>query len=120
MFDLRSFMIGTKQLDAMTDFYSKVVGKQPDMAEEGYKGWMVGSMFLSVMDHSEMGGMSKDPGRIMFNLETEQVKEEFDRVSAIEGAVVIKEPYQMGDAWIATLADPDGNYFQLMTPWKPQ
>jgi predicted lactoylglutathione lyase len=35
------------------------------------------------------------------------------------GAKVIKEPYQMGDAWISTLADPDGNYFQLMTPWDP-
>jgi predicted enzyme related to lactoylglutathione lyase len=24
------------------------------------------------------------------------------------------------DAWIATLADPDGNYFQLMTPMSPE
>jgi predicted enzyme related to lactoylglutathione lyase len=22
----------------------------------------------------------------------------------------------MGEAWIATLADPDGNYFQLLPP----
>jgi predicted enzyme related to lactoylglutathione lyase len=32
------------------------------------------------------------------------------------GAVVIKEPYDMQGGWIATLADPDGNYFQLVTP----
>ena len=25
-------------------------------------------------------------------------------------------PYQIGEGWIATLADPDGNYFQLMSP----
>jgi predicted enzyme related to lactoylglutathione lyase len=30
--------------------------------------------------------------------------------------VVIAEPYAIGEGWIATLADPDGNYFQLMTP----
>ena len=62
-----------------------------------------------------MGGSTKDPGRVIFNFETAQVKEEFDRIKAI-GAVVIKEPYEMGQGWIATLADPDGNYFQLTTP----
>jgi len=37
------------------------------------------------------------------------------------GAVVVKEPYQMDGmpGWIATLADPDGNYFQLMSPMGP-
>ena len=49
--------------------------------------------------------------------ETEKVKEEFKRI-AKEGAKIIKEPYEMGGMWIATLSDPDGNYFQLMTPWK--
>jgi predicted lactoylglutathione lyase len=23
-----------------------------------------------------------------------------------------------GEMWIATFADPDGNYFQLMSPWE--
>ena len=45
------------------------------------------------------------------------MKDEFERIKAA-GATVIKEPYEMGDAWIATLADPDGNYFQLMSPWE--
>lgn len=62
-----------------------------------------------------MGGNAKDPGRVMFNLETAQVKEEFERMKAL-GAQVVREPYEIGDGWIATLADPDGNYFQLMTP----
>ena len=62
-----------------------------------------------------MGGNAKDPGRVMFNFETVQVKEEFERMKAL-GAQVVREPYEIGDGWIATLADPDGNYFQLMTP----
>lgn len=53
----------------------------------------------------------------MFNFETKEVKEEFARLKKA-GAVVVKEPYDMGGAWIATLADPDGNFFQLMTPWE--
>ncbi len=51
----------------------------------------------------------------MFNFETTQVKEEFERIKAF-GAQVIREPYEMEGAWIATLADPEGNYFQLVTP----
>lgn len=51
--------------------------------------------------------------RILINFETPLLKEEFERVKAID-AKVVREPYEMGQGeWIATLADPDGNYFQL-------
>jgi predicted enzyme related to lactoylglutathione lyase len=83
--------------------------------ENGFFGWQVGSSYFSVLDHSEMGGKAKDPGRVMLNFETSQVKEEFERIKAL-GAIVIRAPYEMGGGWIATLADPDGNYFQLVTP----
>ena len=63
-----------------------------------------------------MGGNTKDPGRVMFNFETTQVKEEFERIRAIAGVGVIREPYEIGGGWVATLADPEGNYFQLVTP----
>ena len=110
-------MIGTMQIDVMAKFYNEVIGKKEDMEDSGWHGWSVGNTFFSVGEHSEMGGSSKDGGRVMFNFETSEVKEEFERISKIDGAKVIKEPYDMGGAWIATLADPDGNYFQLMTPW---
>jgi predicted enzyme related to lactoylglutathione lyase len=52
---------------------------------------------------------------VMINFETPEVKEEFERIKVL-GGTVIKEPYDMGGGLIATLADPDGNYFQLMNP----
>jgi predicted enzyme related to lactoylglutathione lyase len=51
----------------------------------------------------------------MLSFETTQVKEEFERIQAF-GATVIRAPYEMGGGWIATLADLDGNFFQLVTP----
>jgi predicted enzyme related to lactoylglutathione lyase len=119
MLNLNSIMVGTKQPVVLAAFYEKVLGKPADMLDrdQGYWGWNMGGAFISVLDHSEMGGNAKDPGRVMFNFETTQVKEEFERIKTI-GALVIKEPYEMGEgAWIATLADPDGNYFQLVSPW---
>jgi predicted enzyme related to lactoylglutathione lyase len=117
MLNLNSVMIGTKQPIALAAFYEKLLEKPADMVdqENGFWGWQVGSAFLSVLDHSEMGGNAKDPGRVMFNFESPQVKEEFERIKAFGGAV-IREPYEMGGGWIATLADPDGNYFQLVSP----
>ena len=82
MLNLNSVMIGTKQPAALAAFYEKVLGKPADMVDRdnGFWGWQVGSAYISVLDHSEMGGAVKDPGRVMFNFETPQVKEEFERV----------------------------------------
>jgi predicted enzyme related to lactoylglutathione lyase len=117
MLNLNSVMIGTKQPMALATFYEKVIGKPADMvdSENGFFGWQVGSSYMSVLEHSEMGGNTKDPGRVMLNFETTQVKEEFERIKAL-GGLVIRAPYEMGGGWIATLADPDGNYFQLVSP----
>ena len=98
-------------------FYEKVFGKPADMVdpENSFWGWQVGSGFVGILTHSEMGGSAKDPGRVMLNFETAQVKEEFERIKT-HGCTVIREPYEMGGGFIATLADPDGNFFQLMNP----
>ena len=119
MLNLNSVMIGTKQPQALAAFYEKVLEKPADMVdqENGFWGWQVGSAFMSVLEHSEMGGSTKDPGRVMINFETVQVKEEFERIKSL-GGTVIQEPYDMGGGWIATLADPDGNYFQLISPME--
>lgn len=110
-------MLGSHQPKIMAEFYEKVFDKKPDMVDGDWKGWMVGSCFFGVGAHSEITGMAKEPQRIIFNFETSEVKEEFERIKTC-GAKVIKEPYEMGPGLIATFEDPDGNYFQLMTPWK--
>lgn len=117
MLNLNSIMVSTKQPAVLADFYAGVLGKPADMvdAEHGFHGWDAGGCYFSILSHSEMGGNTKDPGRVMINFETATVQEEFDRIKAL-GATVIREPYGMGDGSIATLADPDGNYFQLITP----
>jgi len=117
MLNLNSVMIGTTRSKELAAFYEKVFEKPADMvdSDNGFFGWQVGSAYMSVLEHSEMGGNTKDPGRVQFNFETAEVVVEFERIKAV-GGVVIRAPYQMGNGWIATLADPDGNYFQLITP----
>lgn len=118
MLNFNSVMIGTSDPKKLAEFYEKVVGKPADMEDGGWYGWSIGSCFLSIGGHSEVHDEAKEPQRLIMNFETKAVKEEFERISQIEGVNVVKEPYEMQGAWIATFADPDGNYFQLMTPWE--
>jgi predicted enzyme related to lactoylglutathione lyase len=114
-------MIGTEDPKKLSAFYEKVLGKKPDMVEGDWYGFVAGSTFLGIGKHDKVTGKSKNPERMMFNFETKEVKTEFARIKKL-GATVVTEPYQMGEgddaAWIATFSDPDGNYFQLMTPWN--
>lgn len=113
-------MIGTGNHAAMAKFYEKLLEKAPDMKEDNFVGWSAGSTFISIGEHSEVKGKAQEPQRILINFETNEVKEEFERISKIDGVSVIKEPYEMGGAWIATFTDPDGNFLQLMTPWEEE
>lgn len=117
MLNLSSVMIGTKQPQSLASFYEMILGKPADMIdhENGFYGWQVGNTFLSILEHSEMEGSTRDAGRMIINFETPAVKDEFERIKSL-GATVVREPYEMQGAWIATLADPDGNYFQLISP----
>jgi predicted enzyme related to lactoylglutathione lyase len=117
MLNLNSIMIGTSQVEAMAEFYHKVIGRPADMNDGGWHGWQVGKCFFGVGEHSEVKGESKEPQRVIFNFETKDVKEEFERIKGL-GATVVSEPYEMGPGLIATFSDPDGNYFQLMSPWE--
>ena len=110
-------MIGTEHPDSLADFYAGVFGRPADTKEGGFYGWGFDGAFLSIGEHSEVKGQSAQPQRIILNLETNEVQEEFDRIKAA-GATVVKEPYELEGMRIATFADPDGNYFQLMSPWE--
>ncbi len=119
MLKLNQIMVGSENPDALIEFYKKVLG-EPTMVEDGWGGWKSGDNFFGVGPHSEVRGKNPNPGRVMWVFETKEIKEEFERIKAT-GAEVVKEPYQMegmNDFWIATFSDPDGNYFQLMTPWE--
>lgn len=122
-------MIGSHRPEVLAKFYKEVFEKDADMHDGNWWGWKVGTSFLNVGEHSDVTGSAKEPQRIILNLETDDVKKEYERIKKIEGITIVKEPYGMtqdgeetsavdSPFWIATFADPDGNYLQLMTPWE--
>lgn len=118
--NFNNILIGSEEPRRLIEYYTKLFG-EPTMSDESYTGWLIGQGFVSVGPHSEVKGKNPQPGRLIWNIETTDVKGEFERMQAA-GAIVVREPYSFEgypDMWIATLADPDDNYFQLMTPMPP-
>jgi predicted enzyme related to lactoylglutathione lyase len=115
--NLNSILIGSEHPERLTDYYTKLFGK-PGGADGGYTWWQIGTGGVTVGPHDQVKGKNAHPGRLIWNIESPDVKGDFERLKAA-GARVVREPYNPGearDAWIATLADPDDNYFQLVSP----
>ena len=120
--NLNSILIGSENPEKLTEYYTRLFG-EPGWNDGGYVGWLIGSGGVTVGPHDQVHGSNESPGRLIWNIESPDVQGDFDRFKAA-GAIVVREPYDFGDgndqAQIATLADPDGNYFQLVSPMQPQ
>jgi predicted enzyme related to lactoylglutathione lyase len=117
--NFNNILIGSENPEALVEYYTKLFGA-PGFQDGGYAGWQIGSGFVSIGPHSEVHGKNAQPGRFLWNIETPDVHGEFAKLKAA-GAIVIREPYEFEGApgsAIATLADPDDNYFQLTTPYE--
>jgi predicted enzyme related to lactoylglutathione lyase len=121
--NFNSILIGSDNPDRLVEYYKRILG-EPTFSDSGYTGWQLGGGMVSIGAHSEVHGSNEQPGRLIWNIESADVQGEFDRMVAA-GAIIVREPYGFEgiegaeNARIATLADPDGNYFQLMTPMGP-
>lgn len=117
--NLNSVLIGSEEPKRLAEYYTKLFG-DPGWDMDGYVGWQVGSGGFTVGPHDQVRGKNGEPGRIIWNIETPDVKAEYDRFVAA-GAIVVREPYDPGEGSgyaICTFADPDGNYFQLVSPME--
>ena len=120
MLNFNSILLFSENPTALSDFYKKIFEKEPDWDQDGYTGFQAGSGFVTIGPHDKVHGKNQNPERMMINLETEDVDGEFSRIKEL-GAMVVKEPYNPGEEptmQIATFSDPDGNIFQIMTPFK--
>ena len=120
--NFNNILIGSEDPQRLADYYTRLFG-EPSWNEGGYTGWLIGSGAVTVGPHDQVKGKNAHPGRIIWNIESADVKGDFERLKAA-GARVIQEPYapDTGDAAeapemaVATFADPDDNYFQLVSP----
>jgi len=118
--NMAGVLIGSDDPKRLVEYYTKLLGA-PAFDDGGYTTWALGGGWVTIGAHDEVKGKNDQPGRVIWNIETTDLRGDFDRFSKA-GATVVQAPYNPGGAaegpemLIATLEDPDGNYFQLMTP----
>lgn len=77
---------------------------------------------LYIIDHSKVKGKNKNPDRVIFNIEIDDIKKEVRRLVRAKVKQIQPTYHVEGYGWISTFADVDGNYFQFVqvrpTPTK--
>ncbi len=114
MLNLNNIFIGSAAPGVLVDFYTEALGP-PVWSGGAWVAWRAGCGFLTIGPFGEITGPTQSPGRMLFGFFTDDVVAEVERITRA-GATVVNAPYHPVDApdnWLAVMADPDGNYFQL-------
>ncbi len=118
---VESILLFSEDAKKLANFYKEKVGlkitEKAGFGEEGeeyYVFEMKQGSVLCVLDHSEVKGKNKQPERIMFNLEVDNIRSEVKRLGKA-GIKKVQDMYSVpGYGSIATFQDIDGNFFQLV------
>ena len=113
-----SLHICTERPQALGKFYRELLDMEPAWSSDEMIGFVIGNFRLEIMGHSEVSGLNQQPQRLFFDLQVDDVRAEFERIMGL-GATAVQAPYDYADEEVrftlATLADIDGNYFQLVS-----
>jgi len=111
--DELTVLLASRDPERLATFYDQVLGLER-RPSQNHAVFRVGGATLRLIDHSEVGPRSPEPQRIMFNLFVKDVRAEVARLQPLQ-VTLVRPPAQMTwGGYVATLADPDGNYLQLI------
>ncbi len=107
-------VIWTDDLERLLPFYRDTLGLPLHSLQPGFAAFRFGEVRLSVGVHSQVGGPSRDPHRVMVNLAVDDIQA-VHRELARRGVEFVRPPErEHWGGWVATLRDPDGNLLQLL------
>ena len=108
--NLGSVMLGSSQVDAMKSWYRACF---PDATENEMGAFQFGAAQLFVEEHSDVSGPTKEPARAILNLDVDDCRAIEKHLNA-QNVTWVRKVEQMPFGLIGTLADPDGNYVQVI------
>jgi predicted enzyme related to lactoylglutathione lyase len=104
-----SLLVGSSQVDAMKAWYRQAF----DAPVNDMGAIELGAVQFFVEEHSEVSGPAKDPARILINVDVDDCRKYEARLEEM-GATWIRKVEKTDHALIGTVADPDGNYVQII------
>jgi len=107
--ELGSILLGTANPDRLRAWYRDAFA-----ATEADNGFLdLGPVGVLIDGRDDVAAASPEPGRYILNFHVPDAKACAAHLDAM-GVTWIAELEQRDDGWFATLADPDGNYVQII------
>jgi predicted enzyme related to lactoylglutathione lyase len=106
---LGSLLLGSSQADAMKDWYRRAFG----VSENDMGAFDFGGVQLFIEPHSDVSGPTKEPARCIINLSVDDANALAEHLKGA-GTPFVREVDQEPFGLIGTVADPDGNYVQII------
>lgn len=117
---LEGILLSSPSAKKLAKFYQNTLGLKlkseavfGEHDEEFYE-FDLGKTSLYIADHSEVRGTNPNPQRIILNFEVDNIEREIPRLKKAKVKLVAKMYHIQDYGYIATFADLDGNYFQLV------
>ena len=104
-----SILLGSTDVDGMKTWYKRAF----DADENDMGAFDFGGVQLFVEEHSEISGPTKEPARVIINLSVDNCRALESHLKDL-GAKWVRPVEQMPFGLIGTVADPDGNYVQII------
>ena len=106
---ISSLMIGSSQPDVLKEWYRGAFGvKENEMGAFDF-----GGVQLFIESHSEVQGDTREPARVIVNMNVDDCRALQAQLDE-HGVRWVREVEQAPFGIIGTLADPDGNYLQII------
>ena len=107
-------IIWTDDLERLAAFYRDTLELTPHSVRPNFVAFRWGDMRLSVGEHAEVDGPTREPHRVMVNLATSDIHAAHAKLTG-RGVTFTRPPEQEHwGGWVATFQDPDGNTLQLL------
>jgi predicted enzyme related to lactoylglutathione lyase len=104
-----SLLVGSSNVEAMKAWYRQAF----DVTENDMGAFEFGPVQFFVEEHSEVSGPTKEPARVIINLNVDDCRAIESHLEQM-GANWVRKVEQMPFGLIGTVADPDGNYVQVI------
>src|SRR2546423_477426 len=85
--NMQGILIGSEDPKRLRDYYTKLFG-DPTFDDNGYFGWRLGDGTVAFGPHDQVKGKNREPGRVIWNLESSDVKGEFQKLKTAGATVV--------------------------------
>tara|TARA_B100001029_G_scaffold148672_1_gene130006 strand:+ start:1537 stop:1896 length:360 start_codon:yes stop_codon:yes gene_type:complete len=107
-------IIWTEKLENLLDFYEFIFNTKVTKKKETSAYFLKDNFKFYIAEHSEVSGKSKDPNRVILNLETEDIEAEYKRLTHKNINFVRPPELEKWGGKVATFEDPENNRINLI------